>query len=77
MVSCDFFTSNLIPLNGTKEIDNSNDLFYVYICTEGNFEVKIETQTMNFKEGDTILIPAAMQNYVLKGNATLLQIFIK
>ncbi len=77
LVSCDFFTSNLIPLNGTKEIDNSNDLFYVYICTEGNFEVQFETQTMNFKEGDTILIPAAMQNYVLKGNATLLQIFIK
>ena len=77
LVSCDFFTSNLIPLNGTKEIDKSNDLFYVYICAEGKFEVQFETQTMNFKEGDTILIPAAMQNYVLKGNATLLEIFIK
>ena len=77
LVSCDFFTSNLIPLNGTKEIDKSNDLFYVYICAEGKFEVQFENQTMNFKEGDTILIPAAMQNYVLKGNATLLEIFIK
>lgn len=77
LVSCDFFTTHLIPLNGTKNIDKSNDLFYVYICTEGSFEIQFESQTMNFKEGDTILIPAALQQFVLKGNATLLEIFIK
>lgn len=77
LVGCDFFTTNLIPLNGSKKVFKSKDLFYVYICTEGNFEIEFQKETLQFKKGDTILIPAFIQEYELKGNATLLEIFIK
>lgn len=77
LVNCDFFTTNLIPLEGSMHINKSNELFYVYICTEGSFEVEFQEQFLKFKKGDTILIPAVMQNYVLRGEATLLEIFIK
>ncbi|WP_255497852.1 type I phosphomannose isomerase catalytic subunit [Flavobacterium sp. I3-2] len=77
LVSCDFFTTNLIPLNGALGINKSNELFYVYICTEGNFEIVYNSKTLKFKKGDTILIPAELKDYTLKGEATLLEIFIK
>lgn len=77
LVACDFFTTNLIPLSGTKSIKKEEDLFYVYICTEGSFEIEFESQILKFKEGDTVLIPAAMQEFTLNGKATLLEIFIK
>ena len=77
LVKCDFFTTNLIPLNGRININKSNDLFYVYICTEGDFNIEFESETISFKSGDTILIPASMDKYTLTGNATLLEIFIK
>lgn len=77
LVSCDFFTTNLIPLNGALGINKSNELFYVYICTEGNFEIAYDSKVSKFKEGDTVLIPANLKDYTLKGEATLLEIFIK
>ena len=77
LVTCDFFTTNLIPLNGTLSINKLNDLFYVYICTEGEFEIEFNSQKLSFKAGDTVLIPAAMDKFSLAGNATLLEIFIK
>lgn len=77
LVQCDFFTTNIIPLLGTKKIQKSNELFYVYICTEGKFEIEFQGITKTFKEGETLLIPACIQEFVLKGEATLLEIFIK
>ena len=77
LVDSSFFTTNLIPLNGSFAVSKTNDSFYVYICTEGNFEVQFNGIATSFKTGDTILIPAAMQDFVLKGKATLLEIFIK
>jgi len=77
LVSCEFFTTNIIPLNGTKEIIKTNEQFYVYICTEGKFDLIHESNSSSFKVGDTILIPASLKNYILKGTATLLEIFIK
>lgn len=77
LVNCDFFTTNLIPLNGRVSIKKENDLFYVYICTEGDFDIEFGSQVLSFKAGDTVLIPAKMESFELRGNATLLEIFIK
>jgi len=77
LVACAFFTTNLIPLNGFKLIKKTTDLFYVYICTEGNLEIEFESEIIKLKKGDTVLIPAILTSFTLRGKATLLEIFIK
>lgn len=77
LVNSNFFTTNFIPLEGTLQKSKTNKMFYVYICTEGSFEVEYNNVKSTFKSGDTVLIPAIMQDFILRGNAILLEIFIK
>ncbi|MGV3460195.1 MAG: type I phosphomannose isomerase catalytic subunit [Flavobacterium sp.] len=76
MVDSPYFTTNFVPLDGMKGVENDRDCFTVYICTDGEFTVKAGGESHSFKKGDTVLIPAALKAYVLEGNATLLEIYI-
>jgi mannose-6-phosphate isomerase len=46
------------------------------MCTEGAFEIQYQNIVYRYKEGDTILIPANMNDYQLSGKASLLEIYI-
>ena len=75
LVHCPFFRTNFIPLNG--RINKVKDeRFYVYICTEGNFEIEYKNESFVFAKGDTVLIPAQITAFTLKGKANLLEIYI-
>lgn len=76
VVSCPFFTVNLIPLEERYEIEKPLDRFYLYVCTEGACELQINTLTCGIKKGQTVLIPASVKNLVATGHATLLEIYI-
>jgi mannose-6-phosphate isomerase len=77
MVDCPYFTTNYLPLEVTMSVANERDCFTVYICTEGSFTVKAGgEESYSFKQGDTVLIPAALKDYTLEGNAVLLEIYI-
>ncbi|MGV9003470.1 type I phosphomannose isomerase catalytic subunit [Flavobacterium sp.] len=76
MVACDYFTTHFIPLNGTYAVHRTNDSFYVYMCVEGTFELELENKKYSYKKGDTLLIPASLDNYSLIGCASLLEIYI-
>lgn len=71
-----YFSVNFIPLNGELTLSKDTDVFRVYMCTEGEFSVLYANQKYDFKKGDTILLPAVLNEYSLKGNAELLEIFI-
>ena len=76
MVNCPFFTTNFLPLIGEISVSKNKNSFTVYMCTEGNFEINFDHQTSSFSKGDTILIPAFLNEFSIKGNATLLEIYI-
>lgn len=71
-----YFSVNFIPLNGELALSKNTDSFRVYMCTEGEFSVWYANKTYDFKKGDTILLPAALSTYSLKGYAELLEVFI-
>lgn len=77
IVNCQFFTTNFLPLNNKISVNKSGETFTVYMCTEGNFEIEIDSIIYSYKQGDTVLIPARIRNYNLNGNASLLEIYIK
>lgn len=76
IVDCPYFTTNFIPLENEKSVANSGATFTVYMCIEGSFELDYDNQTYSYKKGDTVLIPAAIQSYIIKGKASILEIYI-
>lgn len=76
IVNTPFFTTNFLPINGKVSVGKDGSSFTVYICTQGEFTVQYDGKSAAFAKGDTVLLPAAMRDYVLKGNAELLEVFI-
>src|SRR5690606_26725637 len=76
MVDCPYFTTSYFPLNGEANINKDGSSFTVYICTEGEYSFENDGKSYSFEKGDTILVPAALKGFSLKGEATLLEICI-
>lgn len=76
LVDCPFFTSNYLSLNSSYEVCKNSDCFRVYICTEGNAELHAAKGHFEIEKGQTILVPASLTAFSLKGKATLLEVFI-
>uniref|UniRef100_UPI0040490E5C type I phosphomannose isomerase catalytic subunit n=1 Tax=Flavobacterium sp. TaxID=239 RepID=UPI0040490E5C len=71
-----YFTTNIIPLEGNYNWNKTKEAFTVFMCTDGNFSITIEETIFQYKKGDTILIPAIIDEIILSGNATVLEISI-
>jgi mannose-6-phosphate isomerase len=76
VVDCPYFTTNFIPLDGNLAIKNDGKSFKVYMCVEGNFKITMDDFTKTYQKGDTVLIPAAVNQFVLGGKASILEIYI-
>ena len=76
VVDCPYFTTNFIPLDGTIAVSKSGKTFTVYMCVEGTFEIEYDDSKLEYKKGDTVLIPAAMNAFILNGKASILEIYI-
>ncbi len=76
LIDCPFFTTNFIPLTSTYEVKKTNECFLVYICTEGTATLYYDNDSYEFEKGKTVLIPASMTNFYIKGTAKLLEVFI-
>ncbi len=76
IVDCPYFTTNFLPLMGQTNVIKSGASFTVYMCIEGSFEMEYNTLKYQYKKGDTVLIPAAMQEFNLIGKASILEIYI-
>ncbi|MFD2909723.1 type I phosphomannose isomerase catalytic subunit [Flavobacterium ardleyense] len=76
LVNCPYFTTNMIALHEHYSWKRKKDAFTVLMCTNGQFELILNGEIMHYRMGDTILIPACIAGFILKGKATLLEISI-
>jgi mannose-6-phosphate isomerase len=76
VVDCPYFTTNFIPLENKVEVSKSGETFTVYMCIEGDFEIEYDGFKQAYKKGDTVLVPAEINAFVLNGNASILEIYI-
>lgn len=76
VVECSHFMTHLIPVDGNVEVQKSGNSFTVLMCVEGSFELIHNGIQYRYKMGDTVLIPASMTSYELRGKAKLLEIFL-
>ncbi|MBW8331452.1 MAG: class I mannose-6-phosphate isomerase [Prolixibacteraceae bacterium] len=80
LVKCNYFTTNLLDLNRDVEKDyNKLDSFVIYICLEGEVNIETESGSETIQKGETILIPASIENVLLKPASTsakLLEVYV-
>ena len=64
-------------MDGTAERDYAPlDSFVILICLDGKLELEYEGGTETLKKGETVLIPAEMNEITLKGNGKTLEVYV-
>lgn len=76
IATCQYFTTNFIPLNGTIKVKSNKETFKVYMCVEGDFTLQLGNDVYNYKTGDTFLVPAQTDDFIFSGSASILEIYI-
>lgn len=81
LASCEYFTTNVLEFNRKIEKDYNNlDSFVIYICLEGKASIATESGTETIQKGETVLVPAAIENVVLSpesDSVKLLEVYIQ
>jgi mannose-6-phosphate isomerase len=80
LIHCEHFNTNILDFDLEISKDyNFIDSFVIYICLEGNFEIKYYNQSIEIIKGETILIPAELKILVLKPlqKSVLLEVYYK
>ncbi len=76
LVKCAYFDVKLVNAAGTMEIINSDDSFMAVSCLSGKCEIAVGKNSVDVKQGETILIPAAARQFTTTGTATLLTVTV-
>ncbi|GMB01157.1 type I phosphomannose isomerase catalytic subunit [Pelosinus sp. IPA-1] len=72
-IHCQYFNMEKMMIQGEK-IEKTNNQFIIYCVTAGTGEI-IYKDTIEFLHaGETVLIPACLDNFKIKGNIELLKI---
>ncbi|MDF2434372.1 MAG: mannose-6-phosphate isomerase [Mucilaginibacter sp.] len=67
LVSCPYFTTNLLDFTKGTEKDYSNlDSFVIYVCMEGEFVVKFNGTDYSVKMGECLLLPKSVNKIELE-----------
>jgi len=79
LITCDYFTTNMVRFNKSIERQYAKlDSFVAYMCLEGNFTIEFEGDKTSVSKGDTVLIPASIDDVTLipDGEVTLLEVYV-
>jgi mannose-6-phosphate isomerase len=76
--SCRHFTINLLNVQRVmKRTSIQIDSFMVYMCVEGSVTLETDRGVEKLKAGETLLVPANIDEVLIKGEGRLLEIYIK
>jgi len=66
LVKCDYFTTNIIKFDNSITRNYATlDSFVVYMCISGSFKIQYNSENFTVNTGDTILIPACIDELLL------------
>lgn len=70
-----YFAIEKYEIKESAKEESDKDRFYLFTCVDGNGEIIWNNKSLEIKMGDSILVPAYLGKYELKGNFTLLKSF--
>ena len=69
LVECKYFTTNILPFSRKVDRDfTEKDSFVIYMCLEGEYTFNWDEGYMTVNKGETILVPALINNFSLDPN---------
>lgn len=74
LVSCPYFTTTRIDLEGEMEHSTSEESFEVYVVIDGYVSISYENETLWLEKGNTCFVDASTKNIRFKGEASLIQV---
>ncbi|RPD98638.1 mannose-6-phosphate isomerase [Aureibaculum marinum] len=81
IVDCQYFTTNIINLDGSIAINNENkDSFVIYMAVKGKATIIYnDAKEVIINEGETVLMPACLSKFQLKSEekSEVLEVYIK
>ena len=78
LVSCPYFTTNVLEVNAPLQKENNHDSFMIYMCVEGAASLEVDGAVTEFSMGETVLVPACIQRFSISANhAKLLEVYIE
>lgn len=72
-INCQYFSMEKLRIQGVK-IEKTEDQFIIYCVTAGTGEIVYEGLVETLHAGDTVLIPACLGDFVIRGNVEVLKI---
>ena len=77
LVSCPYFTTNVLEVNAPLQKEYNHDSFMIYMCVEGAASLEVDGAVTEFSMGETVLVPACIQRFSISANhAKLLEVYI-
>jgi len=77
LVSCPYFTTNVIDVNERISKENTHDSFMIYMCVDGNAQIEVDGNQTEISMGETVLIPACIKQFSISANhAKLLEVYV-
>ena len=67
-----YFTIDKYIINSSVKLDSNIDYFSIITCVDGSMLIKYKNGTEVFNKGDSLLIPAQLGNYEIKGEGDIL-----
>ena len=79
IASCEYFTTNYLPVKGKLKKNLSNlDSFVIYMCVSGKAQITIGSNSEEINAGESVLIPANTNEVEISAeNTELLEVYIK
>ena len=77
LVSCPYFTTNVLDVEGSISKQNIQDSFMIYMAVDGDAVFEVDGKATKLSFGETILIPASIKDFKITApNARLLEVYI-
>ena len=79
LVKCEYFTTNIIRFNEVVTRNYASlDSFVAYMCLEGDFVIAANGEKTVVNKGETVLIPASIDEVVLypEAEATIMEVYL-
>ena len=79
LITCEYFTTNMLRFDSPLNRNYAKmDSFVAYMCLEGNMVIEFEGEKTTVTKGDTVLIPACIDELILipDSEVTLLEVYV-
>ncbi|MGI0105776.1 type I phosphomannose isomerase catalytic subunit [Salinimicrobium sp. WS361] len=79
IASCEYFTTNFLPVKGEIVKDYAQlDSFVIYMCVSGDAEISVSGNSEKIVQGQTLLIPAEVKEVQITSEGVeLLEVFVQ